>query len=123
LAALETTGFQMIAAQLKTVLSKNGGLFGMMEGDDKNPNMLQKLLKDNEEIRRNLAELLDRGITMAGTDGNNKSTFRATNVFNYGFTKPAAPMPDFDGSIQRGISYRFDGSILNVTDKEGHPLT
>lgn len=95
----------------------------MIEGDDKNPNMLQKLLKDNEEIRGNLAQLLDRVITTAGTDGNNKSTFRATNVFNYGFTKPPAPMPDFDGTIQRGISYRFDGSILNVTDKEGHPLT
>jgi hypothetical protein len=106
------------------MLQKNGGLLGMADGDDKNPNMLQKLLKDNEEIRRNLAELLERGIAgMTGGDGINKSTFRGTNVFNFGFTKPPQPIPDFDGSIRRGVSYRFDGSMLNVEDKDGHALT
>jgi len=75
------------------MLQKNGGLFSMAEGDDKNPNMLQKLLKDNEEIRQNLAELLERGITgMTNVDGINKSTFRGTNVFNFGFTKPPQPI-------------------------------
>lgn len=85
--------------------------------------MLQRLLKDNEEIRRNLAELVDRGISMAGTNEINKSTFRGTNAFNFGFTKPPQPIPEFDGSIRRGVSYRFDGSMLNVEDKDGHALT
>lgn len=43
LAALETTGFQMIAQQLQTTIQKSGGLMGLV-GDEKNPNPLQRLL-------------------------------------------------------------------------------
>lgn len=112
LSALEATGFQMISQQLTATLQKNGGLMGLIV-DEKNP--LQKLVKDNEEIRRNLEELLQRGIQSAGT-----ATVGRT--VNFGNFWPPQPTPDFDGSIQKGISYRYGGSPLNVADKEGNPL-
>lgn len=40
---------------MKSLLQKQGGLIG----DEKNPNPLQKLLQDNEEIKNIVAKLLE----------------------------------------------------------------
>ena len=102
---------------------KSGGLMG----DTKNPNPLSKLMQDNDEIKLFLQKLLEQGVNIDpnGATGNdfgvatNKSK---TTVYQYGSFRPPAPMPDFDGSIQRGMSYRFDGSHMNTGDKNGAPL-
>jgi hypothetical protein len=95
---------------------------------------LNKLLTDNEEIRMNIARLLEQGIeinnnatiTQTAIDThtfNHKTATLTTNPANYGgmFRQPI-PQPMFDGTIDRGVSRRFDNSRMDVSDKEGRPL-
>jgi hypothetical protein len=89
-----------------------------MFGNDDAKNPLQKLLADNVEIRHALEELLSRGFLPSSDKP--ADSYRP----HYNPTiRPPVPLPDFDGSIGRGISYRFDNSILSVADKDGNPVT
>ena len=81
-----------------------------MEDDGKPGNKLnplQQLINDNAEIRQQLQELIERGISAAvATEGGaTQRSFRATS-----FIRQPVPLPEFDGSIPRGVSYRFDTS-------------
>lgn len=84
-----------------------------MVGDGNNP--LERLLQDNAEIRRNLDELLQRGIQSVGK-------MEPRQPVSTGLPRPPMPFPDIDGMISRGHSHWF-GSVLNVSDREGNPLT
>lgn len=108
LALYQSGGLQNIANELKMILQKSGGLIGL-SGDK---NQLERLLSDNKSILEHLDELLARGGGGSGRVGNHSHVFM----------KQPVPFPDFDGSIQRGITYRVASSQLNVGNKDGEPL-
>jgi hypothetical protein len=92
--------------ELKILITKSGGLGG---------NALDKLLVDNKNILSHLDELLNRG----GSASDGKGHGHGHGHYHF---KPPQPFPDFDGSIQFGLTYRFGNSKLNVGDKDGNAL-
>jgi len=76
---------------------------------------LEKLLSENEDIKRMIRELLSKGFTTGegGISMGPKYDFGGSGKF-----RPPVPNVGFEGEITQGYSYKF-GQNLPVVDKNG----
>lgn len=108
LEALNSKGFDFIKTQIEYFFKEKG--FG-----DSNK-ALDKLMTDNEELRRMIKELLQKGISLGGTQTGGGATYdfgAASGKF-----RPPVPNQQVDGDIASGYSYKFS-THMEVVDKNG----
>ena len=105
LEALNSKGYEFIKNQIEFFFKEKG-----IGGDSK---VLEKLLLDNEELRKMIKELLTNGLNSSMTD-------KSRDVGGSGKFRPPIPIPGYDGDIAQGFSYKFE-THLDVVDKNGKP--
>lgn len=119
-AALNDKGFDRIKGQLENLIRDMQGKTG---GAGLTPEQFAKMQADNEELK---ALLRGAGNAFAATGGSARGpTGRADGLTQgsmahsfYPHVQPPVPVPNFDGSVNRGYSHKF-GAELAVTSKNG----